>query len=194
MHEHWKKHRFARDEMGWGGHGRGFPHRGGHGFGGRPDGRRGGGRGGRMFDHGDLRLVVLALLAEKPAHGYELIKAIEDKLGGAYSPSPGVIYPTLTLLEELGYAAQVPGEGAKKLYEITPEGRAHLSDSKTQVEALEARMDQAKGRGAPPPVMRAMENLKTALRYKLSTGAVSEDQARAIAEAIDAAAIAVERA
>jgi DNA-binding PadR family transcriptional regulator len=191
MFDHWKNCRRARDEMGWGG--RGFGGHRGMGFGGGGRGMHGL-RGGRMFDHGDLRLVVLSLLAEKPAHGYELIKAIEEKLGGAYSPSPGVIYPTLTLLEELGYAAQVPGEGAKKLYEVTPEGRAFLEENAAQVEALTARMSEAKGRGAPLPVMRAMENLRTALKLKLTSGTLSEDQARAVAEAIDAAALAVERA
>src|SRR5437763_6693299 len=69
--------------------------------------------GGRVFEQGDLRLVILKLISEKPAHGYELIKQVEERLGGAYSPSPGVIYPTLTLLEELGYLTMAPGEGAK---------------------------------------------------------------------------------
>ena len=83
-------------------------HESGFGFGGGRFGghHRGGGRGGRLgrvFDHGDLRYVLLQLIAEKPRHGYELIKAIEEKFGGTYSPSPGSIYPTLTLLEELGY-------------------------------------------------------------------------------------------
>lgn len=195
MLNHWKHRHHGSDDMGWrgrGGFGRGF---GGHGMDGRHGGGRGmhGMRGGRMFDHGDLRLVVLSLLAEKPAHGYELIKAIEDRLGGAYSPSPGVIYPTLTLLEELGYAAQVPSEGAKKAYAVTEEGRAHLEANKAAVEGLTARMDAAKSRGAPAPVLRAMENLRTALRMKLERGDLTEAQAEAMAAALDAAAIAVER-
>ena len=197
MLNHWKRCRHGSDDMGarggWRGHGFGGRH--GLGMDGRHGGGRGmhGGRGGRMFDHGDLRLVVLALLADKPAHGYELIKAIEDRLGGAYSPSPGVIYPTLTLLEELGYAAQLPSEGAKKLYAVTDEGRAHLEANKAAVDGLTARMDEAKGRGAPPPVLRAMENLRTAMKLKLSRGGLTEDQAQAIAAALDAAALAVER-
>ncbi len=194
MLNHWKRCRHGSDDMSW--RGRGFGGRHGLGMmGDRHGGGRGmhGGRGGRMFDHGDLRLVVLALLAEKPAHGYELIKAIEDRLGGAYSPSPGVIYPTLTLLEELGYAAQVPSEGAKKLYAVTEEGRAHLEANRAAVEGLTARMDEAKGRGAPPPVLRAMENLRTALKLKLGQGGLTEDQAQAMAAALDAAALAVER-
>lgn len=195
MFNHWKHRHMARDEMGFGGRGFGH-HRGpfGHHHGGGRGGFGGGMRGGRMFDHGDLRLVVLALLAEKSAHGYELIKAIEERLAGAYSPSPGVIYPTLTLLEELGYAAQVPGEGAKKLFEITAEGRAFLEENKASVDTLFARMDEVKGRGAPMPVLRAMENLRTAMKLRLSQGNLSEAQARTIAEALDAAAVAVERA
>jgi len=87
---------------------RGGPGFGNFGFEGFPFGPgrgRGGWRGGRVFDQGDLKYVILQLLAEKPRHGYEIIKAIEEQVAGAYSPSPGVIYPTLTLLEELGYQA-----------------------------------------------------------------------------------------
>src|SRR5712672_3287371 len=80
--------------------------------------RRQGGGLGRFFAQGDLRLVILHLIAEKPRHGYEIIKAIEEQVAGAYSPSPGVIYPTLTLLEELGYVTVSTGDGAKKLHEI----------------------------------------------------------------------------
>src|ERR1700757_701318 len=85
-------------------------------FGGHPHGGGHGGRLGRFFDHGDLRYVLLGLIAERPRHGYELIKAIEEKFGGMYSPSPGVIYPTLTLLEELGSMRTESGGGTKKLY------------------------------------------------------------------------------
>ena len=93
----------------------------------------------RFFAHGDLRLVVLRLIDEKPRHGYEIIKEIEDRVGGAYSPSPGVIYPTLTLLEELGYVEVTPGEGARKLHQITEAGQAFLSANGPAVEALYAR-------------------------------------------------------
>src|SRR5271168_1313539 len=83
----------------------------------------------RMLAQGDLKLIALALIAEQPRHGYEIIKLLEDKTAGWYSPSPGIVYPTLTYLEETGYVtAQV--EGAKKLYSITPEGRAHLEENR----------------------------------------------------------------
>src|SRR6202040_3899301 len=135
---------------------------------GRTHGRQGRGGGlGRFFAHGDLRLVILQLIAEKPRHGYELIKAIEERVAGAYSPSPGVIYPTLTLLEELGYVAVSPGEGARKLHEITDAGRAFLTANRPSVDALFARMEQAsqaRGGGTAPQILRAMENLRLALR------------------------------
>jgi DNA-binding PadR family transcriptional regulator len=91
------------------------------------------GRGGRMFEQGDLKLVILRLLEEKPRHGYEIIKELETRSAGAYSPSPGTVYPTLTLLEDMGYARAVPEEGGKKIYEITDEGRKHLADNSTTV-------------------------------------------------------------
>src|SRR6201986_3593028 len=102
----------------------------------------GGGRSGlgRLFAHGDLRLVILHLIAEKPRHGYEIIKAIEDQVGGAYSPSPGVIYPTLTHLEELGHVTIAIGDGAKNLHAITAEGQAYLDAHRPTVDALLARM------------------------------------------------------
>jgi DNA-binding PadR family transcriptional regulator len=165
-------------------------------------GRHGGGRSGpgmelrRFFHHGDLRLVILQLIAEKPRHGYEIIKAIEELVAGAYSPSPGVIYPTLTLLEDLGYVAVSPGEGARKLHEITPSGRSFLDANRAAVDALFSRMteaSQARGGGPAPQIVRAMENLKLALRLRQDRGPLTEDQLSHIAAAIDAAAIAIER-
>ena len=146
----------------------------GSGFGGRGFGGRGFGPGGqrpRMFEQGDLRFVVLRLLGEKPSHGYEIIKAVEDQFGGAYAPSPGIVYPTLTLLEEQGLIAVVETEGPRKLYGLTDEGRAELSRSAPDVERVYARMRELKqrfGGGAAPEIMRAMENLKTALRLKMA--------------------------
>lgn len=177
-------HRHARGEHG--------PDR--FGFGGR---HGGGGFGrGRFFGQGDLRLVILHLIAEKPRHGYEIIKAIEERVGGAYSPSPGVIYPTLTMLEELGHVAATAGDGSRKQLEVTAEGREFLAANRAAVDALLARMDEAgrlHGGGPAPQVMRAMENLKLALRLRLGRGPLSEDQANAVAAALDAAAVAVER-
>jgi DNA-binding PadR family transcriptional regulator len=186
--DHCHGHRFARGERDEDGprftHGR--------------YGRFGGGRSGlgRFFAHGDLRLVILHLIAEKPRHGYEIIKAIEERVAGAYSPSPGVVYPTLTMLEELGHVTVSAGEGAKKLHEITAEGRAYLDANRPAVDALLARMNEAgraHGGGPAPQILRAMENLKLALRLRLSRGPLSEEQANAVAAALDAAATSVER-
>ena len=169
-------------------------------FGGRHGGRHmfhhlRGGRG-RVFDQGDLRFVILQLIAEKPRHGYEIIKEIEDKLAGSYSPSPGVIYPTLTLLEELGYASVGAGEGGKKLYTVTPEGEAALAANKATVDAIFARMAQvnaAYGGGPAPQIVRAMQNLRMALRLRLARGPLTEPEVAAIVAALDATAATVER-
>ncbi len=160
--------------------------------------RHGGrGRGGRMFDQGDLRWIVLQLISEQPRHGYEIIKEIEARMGGGYSPSPGVIYPTLTLLEEMGYAAVDAEDGGRKLYRITEEGAAQLAAERASVDALMEKMSHARARSpgaAPAPVLRAAENLQTALRLKLQAGPLGDETARAVAEALDLAAVTVERA
>ena len=196
-----------------------FAHRsaGGEAFGGPPfrgGGRRHGGPGGhggrdghggpgdrggrgaaRVFDHGELRLVVLALIAESPRHGYEIIKAIEERLAGSYSPSPGVIYPTLTLLQEIGHATVEEHDG-KKCYTITPEGQRYLSDNQGAVDAALTRMKEVSARhggGPAPQIIRAMENLKLALRLRMSRGPLTDEQLQAVAAAVDAAALAVER-
>lgn len=188
--------RFAHEEGGRRGGRSG--HRGGHRGGRHADHqgeRRGGRRSGRLFDHGELRYVVLALIAEQPRHGYELIKEIEDRVAGTYTPSPGVIYPTLTLLEEMGHAT-VSEEGGKKRYAITEEGASFLDGNRPAADAAMARMDAfaaEPGRGPDPQVVRAMENLKLAMRLRMARGPLSEEQARTVAAALDAAALAVEQ-
>jgi len=104
----------------WGGPGRG---RGGHWR----------GRAARLFEQGDLKYVILRMLEEKPRHGYAIIKELESRFRGTYAPSPGTVYPTLTMLEDLGFARVVPEEGGKKIYEITDEGRKHLAEHSTTV-------------------------------------------------------------
>lgn len=160
-------------------------------------GRRvGRGRRSRPFDQGDLRYVLLRLIADKPSHGYELIKEIEDRLGGAYSPSPGVIYPTLTLLEELGYIRVMQSEGPRKAYEITDAGREALEKDSATVEQIFRRIGELAervGNRAPHQIVRAMENLRLALRLRLERGQLSEAQIADVAAALDAAAQTVER-
>lgn len=117
-----------------------------HGFGGLFGGIAGGRgfgwhglRAGRKLGGDDLQLLVLALLADKPYHGYEIMKALEERSGGFYSPSPGMVYPALTYLVEIGYAS-VEAEGAKKLYRITEEGRAYLEQNRSTVDAILAQL------------------------------------------------------
>jgi DNA-binding PadR family transcriptional regulator len=182
---------------------RGWRRRHGHGFGGR-HGFDGGDivRAGRMLATGDLRLIALALIAEQPRHGYEIIKVLEDKTAGWYSPSPGIVYPTLTYLEEAGYVtAEV--EGAKKRYAITDEGRAHLEENRDFVDAVLERLafigergarmrrrfggDDDDRRGMPPLVRAAIENLREVAAKRLddddeAEAKVVEVLARAAAE------------
>ena len=94
-----------------------------------------------MFEQGDLKLVILRLLEEKPRHGYEIIKDLEERSGGRYAPSPGTVYPTLTLLEEMGYAASTE-EGGRKTYSITDAGKKYLSDNQTTVDDVFERLSE----------------------------------------------------
>jgi DNA-binding PadR family transcriptional regulator len=172
--------------------------RGGFGFAGRhfSGHQRRGGRLGRVFEHGDLRYVLLQLIAERPRHGYELIKAIEEQFGGMYSPSPGVIYPTLTLLEELGYLRAETAGGTRKLYSITTEGTAFLDANRALVDAILARMAEVSrtyGGGPAPEIRRAMHNLELALSIRLGRGPLDGEQVRAVAGTLDRAAAEIER-
>ena len=116
--------------------------RGGFGpFGRSRRGRGGGGfRFGRMLGDGDLKLIALALIEQEPRHGYDIIKALEERSGGFYSPSPGVVYPTLTYLEEVGYVTATP-DGTKRVYTIAETGAAHLNENRTHVEAILDQME-----------------------------------------------------
>lgn len=147
MHrQHYHHHRGPQDAQGereyfmGHRHGRRFGHftagfMGGMGMGGRAF------RAGRRLASGDLQLVLLALLAEQPSHGYELIKALEERSDGFYSPSPGMVYPALTWLEEMGYTS-VAAEGARKLYSITDTGRAWLSENRDAADAMLSQLEQ----------------------------------------------------
>lgn len=112
-------------------------------------------RGGRFFGHGDLRLVILSLLEERPRHGYDIIKAIEEKSGGMYQPSAGTVYPTLTLLEEMGLAHATPDEGGKRVYEITEAGREHLVQHRSAVDDIFSRIART-GAGLTSDAMQEM--------------------------------------
>jgi DNA-binding PadR family transcriptional regulator len=149
-----------------------------------------------MFDGGELRLVLLKLIGDEPRHGYDLIRAIEELTGGAYAPSPGVVYPTLTLLDEMGLIAEQASEGAKKRFAITAEGRVHLDQNAEQVEMLIARLTQLgaeRQRTDGAPIRRAMNNLRTALHDRLTRGAFSDETLHDVAALIDEVAQKIER-
>jgi DNA-binding PadR family transcriptional regulator len=196
----------CEDRHGAGRHGGWRHHR--HGFGGGRHGRggdAGGGdmmRAGRMLAQGDLRLLALALIAEQPRHGYEIIKVLEEKTEGWYAPSPGIVYPTLTYLEEAGYVT-AQADGAKRLYTITGEGRAYLEENRAFVDTVLERLDAVgermrsrrgedddegrRGPRVPRLVRAALENLRDVAAERLKGDAEAEAKvvdvlARAAAE------------
>jgi DNA-binding PadR family transcriptional regulator len=152
-------------------------------------------RAGRLLEHGDLRYVVLALLAEQPRHGYELIKELEERTGGAYRPSAGVIYPTLALLEDEGLVRQTDGEVGRKLFEPTDEGRKIVEESRAHVDAIFARMAEAaeNSGSSRPRIARAMTNLSMALQNRLSRRPVTAAEMDRIVAILDDAASAIEK-
>ena len=150
----------------------------------------------RMFDGEELRLILLALIADAPRHGYDLIREIEDRTGGAYVPSPGVVYPTLTLLADMGQIEERESEGARKLYGITPAGEAHLDENAEQVTQLMGRLSELstmRERTDGGPVRRAMGNLKTVLGERVLREGADTDTLHEVAAIIDEAAQRIER-
>jgi DNA-binding PadR family transcriptional regulator len=173
-------HHHARGREGWG-------------FGGHQG--RGPGQPDRPLEQGDLRWLTLDLIASQPRHGYEIIKAIADALSGHYTPSPGVIYPTLALLEDTGL---IVGEtqGAKKLYRLTDEGRVEVEAHAAEIRAARGRLEEANARfgGRPAPeLIRAMNNLRAALQVRLAKGNLSAQALGIITAALDRAAGEIER-
>ena len=157
---------------------------------------RGGGRRRRLFDGDELRLILLALISDAPRHGYDLIREIEDRTGGAYVPSAGVVYPTLTMLADMGQIEERESEGAKKLYGITPAGEAHLNENAEQVATLMGRLAEMgveRNRVDRAPVKRAMANLFTAISHRAMRGDITDDTLHGFAEIIDEAARKIER-
>src|SRR3984957_9416021 len=178
--------------------------RGGHGFGGREFGGPGGfGRGfgrefgqgrERMFDAGEIRLVILRLLSSEPSYGYQLIKTMEARLGGGYTPSAGVVYPTLTMLEEEGLISASETSG-KKVYSVTEEGLKYLEANKERVGQLFERLEETgRGfrRGRSPELMKAFMDLRGAVTSKVWRRNATPEQIKKVAEAIHAAAKAID--
>lgn len=161
----------------------------------RPDEGRGGRRR-RVLDSNGLQLVLLKLIEDQPRHGYDLIRAIEELTGGAYVPSPGVVYPTLTLLQEMGHIDETASEGARRVFAVTTAGTDHLAAKKTEVDELFARLAQlgsARERSDGGPVRRAMQNLKTVLRDRFDRDELKAETLHQVAAILDEAAQKIER-
>jgi DNA-binding PadR family transcriptional regulator len=183
----------------WAGHGRGFSFGpggfqfdfgdGSRGWGGHRRDRK------RMFEGGELRLVLLKLIADQPRHGYELIKAIEDMTGGEYAPSPGIVYPTLTMLEDMGLIAEKKSKDSKKVYEVTEEGRAHLDENADEVDELIERLEAhgQRRRGQRPEIGRAIGNLMAALRNRIAHEGWNDELLDEVVDILDEAAQRIER-
>ena len=182
---------------GWGrgGFGGGFGGWGGDEWGGGGGGRGRGGRR-RMFDAGELRLVLLKLIADQPRHGYDLIRAIEELTHGAYAPSPGVVYPTLTMLQDMALIEEVKGEGSRKAFQITAEGEAHLAEKKGEIEDLLGRLEAVGGdqrKAGGPPIKRAVGNLLSSIWHRVTRDDMDEDTMHKIAAVLDEAAQEIEQ-
>jgi DNA-binding PadR family transcriptional regulator len=157
---------------------------------------RDGGRSRKRFDSNELQLVMLKLISEQPRHGYDLIREIEDRTGGAYAPSPGVIYPTLTLLDEMGLIEAQQSEGAKKLFAITELGKDHLAKHAEEVERLFARlaeMGETRARSERGSVRRAMGNLRQVLINRVMSGQLDDEALHQVVAMIDELAQKIER-
>jgi len=182
---------FARGPFGGGG---GFRGREFGGFGGPGGHHRGRRR--RMFDQTELQLLLLALVAEQPRHGYELIKEIEARSGGEYAPSPGVVYPAITFMEEQGLIALSTDESARKSYEATAAGLETLEGQGELIADLNQRLEglaKARERAEPSPIRRAMQNLRHALGDRMNREDTTREIALQVAAIIDEAAQKIER-
>lgn len=154
-------------------------------------GRGRGGRIGRLFAHGDLHLLVLHLIAQQPRHGYEIMKQIEIMVGGEYTPSPGTIYPALTLLDDQEYVGASRDERGKKVYAVTASGAAYLSQHADAVCSMIETMSQISRHGEPGPSPRiraAMGRLKDAIYMQIENSPPQEDKEERIFRIISQAA------
>ena len=150
-----------------------------------------------MFESGELRLVLLKLIADEPRHGYDLIRAIEELTGGEYAPSPGVVYPTLTLLQDMALIEEASGEGARKPFQVTEEGREHLQQNADEIEELLERLEEAgshRRKRHRPEIGRAVGNLMTALKNRIANDGWNETLLNEVVDILDDAAQRIERA
>ncbi len=128
-----------------------------------------------MFDSGALRLVVLGLIADEPRHGYDIIKALEARFQGSYSPSPGAIYPMLQMLEEADLVSSQT-TGNKRLYTITDAGTAYLAENRAELDRINAQLDQASGEIRESAIGEELQGLRRILHEKLRHGALTAEQ------------------
>lgn len=166
------------------------------GWSGGPRGRGGGGGRRRMFGSGELRLVLLKLIADEPRHGYDLIRAIEELTHGDYAPSPGVVYPTLTMLGDMGLIEEQATEGARKRFAVTEDGRRHLEENAEEVQALMERLERtgsSRRRSSRPEIGRAVGNLMHALRNRVAHEGWNEELLNEVTDILDEAAKRIER-
>jgi DNA-binding PadR family transcriptional regulator len=156
----------------------------------------GAGRRGKRFAGEELRLMVLGLLEEAPQHGYQLIRSFTEKSGEAYSPSPGVLYPLLTLLADMGLVEEVAGEGSRRNFALTEAGKAEVEAKRAELDLAFQRltaMGEQAGRADPAPVRRAMMNLRTAAMQRMTQDNSDAETGFAIAAILDEAAQRIER-
>ena len=182
---------------GWGDFGRDFGRGFGSDFG--SEGPRGGPGGPRsrrrMFGGGELRLLLLKLIADEPRHGYQLIKAIEELTGGDYAPSPGIVYPTLSMLEDEGFVSETHSPDSKRTFDATDEGRAYLAENQEEADRLIERlaaMNQAKTEQRPE-IGRAIGNMMHALKNRVSRDGWNDDLLKDVVDILDDAAKKIER-
>ncbi len=180
--------------------GRGFGGRGGfggpRGGGSHGGGPNGGGRRAKRFEGEELRLLVLGLLAEEAQHGYQLIRSFGEKSGGAYQPSPGVLYPLLALLEDMGLVKETASEGSRRQFALTEAGEAELAEKRADYDALVERLAalaEEVGRTDAAPVRRAVHNLRSAVIERLARAGTADDLAFDVAKIIDEATQKIER-
>jgi DNA-binding PadR family transcriptional regulator len=148
-----------------------------------------------MFDHGELRLLILALLAEKHRHGYEIIKELGERVGGDYRPSSGIVYPTLRLLLETSYASMNYDPAGRKIYTLTTEGAKIIAENKTYVDAIFGRFgrDESTKRANAGSISRALTNLETTARLRVNDRPITPQQLQTIIDTLEALAKTIEQ-
>lgn len=150
----------------------------------------------RLFDGAALRLMLLSLIEAQPRHGYELIRAIEERSGGGYVPSPGMVYPLLTMIAEMGLVSETADGGTRKSLALTAVGTTLLDTQRDAIDALFKRLDalaEVAERTDAQPVRRAMHNLRSVLMTRLAQDNVSNDTIFDAVALIDSAAQQIER-